>query len=100
MTNLIVFPEATEEIREAARFYAKVRKGLAKEFRQELESCFRRIVSQPNSNRNLSPNARCCSLNRFPYGVVYFLRNNTIYVVAVMHLHRDPEYWKKRIPEE
>jgi hypothetical protein len=36
-------------------------------------------------------------MRRFPYGVVYAIRNDEIYLIAVMHLKRRPFYWKKRI---
>jgi hypothetical protein len=35
-------------------------------------------------------------VRRFPYGVLYSEDAEGILVVAVMHLHRDPEYWKDR----
>jgi hypothetical protein len=35
-------------------------------------------------------------LTRFPYGVIYGLEGDTIIVVAVAHLHRQPRYWADR----
>jgi toxin ParE2 len=34
-------------------------------------------------------------LRRFPYGLVYRLAESEIVVLAVMHLHRKPDYWKR-----
>ena len=36
-------------------------------------------------------------LNRFPYGLLYAVEADRIIVVAVMHLHRRPGYWKDRL---
>ena len=39
-----------------------------------------------------------CKLNfhRFPYAIVYSLHGDTLFIKAVMHLHRRPFYWKAR----
>ncbi|MBM3333096.1 type II toxin-antitoxin system RelE/ParE family toxin, partial [Candidatus Sumerlaeota bacterium] len=39
---------------------------------------------------------RRCLLKRFPYGLIYRIETERIYVMAVAHLHREPGYWKKR----
>ena len=38
-------------------------------------------------------------VKRFPYGVVYNYENEEISILAVMHLYREPDYWKYRIQE-
>jgi len=35
--------------------------------------------------------------DRFPYGVVYLVEPDYVWIVAVMHLHREPGYWHKRL---
>jgi len=35
-------------------------------------------------------------VNRFPFGILYSVQNDQIYILAVMHLHKEPGYWKKR----
>jgi plasmid stabilization system protein ParE len=45
------------------------------------------------------PASRPCRqlrVNRFPYNVVYRIRELDIYVVAVAHSSRRPDYWKNR----
>jgi hypothetical protein len=32
-----------------------------------------------------------------PYGVIYQIRKETLLIVAVMHLGREPERWKSRL---
>jgi hypothetical protein len=36
-------------------------------------------------------------LERFPYRLLFVLEPERAVVVAVMHLHRRPEYWKRRV---
>ena len=35
----------------------------------------------------------------FPFGLLFRDLEEEIVVIAVMHLHRDPDYWKMRITE-
>ncbi len=56
-----------------------------------------RILSFADSWPKLSENTRRARTNRFPYGLIYTSDKNVIIVVAVMHLHRKPDYWKSRL---
>jgi toxin ParE1/3/4 len=44
----------------------------------------------------LEGDVRRCLVNRFPYGVLYSVESDRVYVLALMHLHRRPGYWKDR----
>ena len=33
---------------------------------------------------------------RFPYGIIYTTDGNDLLVIAVAHLHRQPNYWRDR----
>jgi hypothetical protein len=39
---------------------------------------------------------RRCLVRVFPYGVLFRVHPEQIVIVAIMHLHRDPGYWKER----
>jgi len=39
---------------------------------------------------------RRCLVNRFPFGVLYSVEPTSIFVIAVMHHRRRPDYWKNR----
>jgi hypothetical protein len=45
----------------------------------------------------MEEDVRRCLVNRFPYGVLYSIESTEIFILAVMHLRRDPDYWKKRL---
>lgn len=40
---------------------------------------------------------RRCRLSRFPYGLIYAIENADTLVLAVAHLHREPDYWRDRL---
>ena len=88
---------AKEELDEAVAHYESLRAGLGTELAQEVQNAIQRIVDFPNAWTPLSKNVYCCRTKRFTYGVLYTLRDQEILIVAVMHLHRKPGYWKGRL---
>jgi len=89
-------PEAEAEFLEAIDYYEGCRKGLGLEFAAEVHSVMERIAAHPRTWPVLSGEVRRSLMNRFPYGVLYAEHEGGICVLAVMHLHRDPDYWKQR----
>ena len=90
-------PAAKLELNEAVNYYEECKSGLGIEFAKEVYSTIYRIIQYPQAWFRLSKNTRRCLTNRFPYGVIYQILDNKIYIIAVMHLNRKPDYWKKRI---
>ena len=87
---------AQQELDDAVNWYNEQADGLGKEFLDELDRAVRRSVAFPLSCPEIEPGLRRCLLARFPYGLVYGLEGDTIVVVAVAHLHREPRYWADR----
>lgn len=94
--NLLLDPEANREIRQAAEFYEDSRQGLGLEFLDAVESAFNHIQQHPRTWRILKGRFRRYLLQRFPYGLIYAVEGQTIFVAAVMHLKRKPGYWVSR----
>ena len=88
---------AENELFEAIGYYNSESEGLGYEFAAEVNRTIDRIIEYPNAWAPLSKRTRRCRTNRFPYGVIYQVRGETILIVAVMHLHRDPESCKDRL---
>ncbi len=97
MAALSYHPEAKDEIREAADFYEQRRQGLGEEFLEELESLIGKIRLNPLRCGRVSGVFRCCRTRRFPYGIIYAVEDDEIFVAAVAHTKRKPGYWKKRL---
>lgn len=91
-------PDAESEFREAIEYYESCTAGLGLDFALEVEGSIQNIVAQPATWPILENEVRRCLTHRFPYGVLYSIEKDGILILAVMHLHRDPEYWKKRRP--
>lgn len=94
----IFHPEALNEFYESVRFYESQEPELGVEFAFEVESALERIADFPKLAPQIHLAARRGLVNRFPFGIVYLLLPDRIFVVAVAHLHRDPGYWLDRLP--
>ena len=70
--------------------------SLGEEFSLEVRTAMRNVLSYPNTWPVLEEGIRRCLVNRFPYGILYSIEPDRIFVLAVMHLHRRPGYWKER----
>jgi plasmid stabilization system protein ParE len=95
--NYYFLEPAKQELEEVVAYYEQQREGLGEEFALEFKSALQRILNHPLAWTTLSKNIRRCRTNRFPYGIVYNLQGDDIVIVAVMHLHRKPGYWKDRL---
>ena len=93
-------PEAEAELNAAVDYYEGINPGLGYEFAVEVYSTIEKIISFPKAWPELENEIRRCQTQRFPYGVLYILSEDVIFILAVMHLHRDPAYWKGRIQRD
>jgi plasmid stabilization system protein ParE len=87
---------AKSEFKEAVFYYNNQREGLGFEFGKEFKDALLRIVQFPEAWPRFSPRTRRCLLKRFPYAVLYQIRDTRIIVIAVMHMSRNPEIWNER----
>ena len=94
--RVVSHPEADEELEAAAIWYEERQPNLGEDFLDEFERTLRRIVVEPGRWRKIRGENRKLNFRRFPYAIVYSARADTIYIKAVMHLHRRPFYWKSR----
>ena len=90
---------ARAEFREAMTFYNAQKAGLGHDFSAEIKKSIQRIIEYPEAWSLISKRARRCRVNRFPFGVIYQVREDTLLIVAVMHLHREPDSWRRRLDQ-
>ncbi len=97
MAKLIYDPLAKVEIQEAAEYYESCREGLGQVFLDAAETAAHSISLYPLRWRKISGRFRRCLIKKFPYGIIYSVEGDEIFIAAVMHLKRKPGYWKKRL---
>lgn len=98
MYKLILLPLAREDIREAAKWYNRRKKGLGKRFTAQVREKMRLIRRHPKSAPIRYEAVRTAVLDQFPFMIHYTVdeTKQTIVVAAVLHTSRDPEEWKRR----
>ena len=97
--RLEFFEEARFEMREAALFYESRQKSLGRRFRDEIAYVSRSITRHPLLWRERPGGYRRVNCPIFPCYIAYIIDRETIFVAAVAHGHREPEYWKHRLKE-
>jgi len=88
---------AQSEVDDAVAWYDSQSHGLGTQFLDDLDRVIRRIVAYPLSSMEIEQGLRRCLFSRFPYGIIYGIDSETVIVVAVAHLHREPKYWIDRL---
>lgn len=95
-----ILAPAAAEFREAIAWYRATAPAAAEAFIQEIRIARARIVEHPHAWHRLGSDTRRFRLRRFPYGVIYAVEPEVIVIVAIAHLHREPEYWRDRFLRE
>jgi hypothetical protein len=62
----------------------------------EVQTTIDRILKFPQTWPVLDAEVRRCLVHRVPYGVQYSVEPDGVFILAVMHLRRDPDYRKHR----
>jgi len=90
-------PEALAEYEDAARYYSGCQPGLELRFIGCVEAAIRQIVQAPERWRVFEADVRRYLTKVFPFALLYTIEDDYILIIAVMHCHRKPGYWLRRI---
>jgi len=88
---------AQSEVDDAVAWYNNQADGLGLDFLDELDRSLRRALEYPLACPEIVSGLRRCLFARFPFGLIYGMENDSIVIVAVAHLHREPRYWADRL---
>jgi toxin ParE1/3/4 len=97
MTGILFHPDVRMDINESYSFYENQSQGLGDDFLIELEQAYHAILDLPVVWPLFAKGFRRYFLSRFPFAIVYKVETRAIYVVAVMHQSRKPNYWVERL---
>jgi toxin ParE1/3/4 len=88
--------EADSEFSAAISYYDIQEPGLGQRFEDEIDRALLWLVEHHQVCPLRRGIYRRMNLHVFPYYVPYVIRESTLWVVAVAHSRRRPEYWIKR----
>ena len=89
-------PEARRELFETIQYYESESPGLGEAFLRIVEDGIEQLLAFPESAPVLRGRVRRKVLRRFPYSLLYSIRDGEIRVLAVMNQKRRPFYWLGR----
>lgn len=99
--RVVIRPEVEQDVTEAAAWYDAQQAGLGEEFREEVIQVFDTLAVNPPlySRRHPRKDIRWRYPDRFPYRVVYELREaeQVVVVAAVLHAARHDRHWQRRV---
>lgn len=87
---------AKHELDDVVDYYNHERSGRGYEFLWEVFFGIERIKQFPEAWQVFHEDARRYLIRRFPYGIIYVGENDLILILAVAHLHREPDCWIDR----
>jgi hypothetical protein len=87
------------ELDESFIYYEEQIAGLGFEFIHEIKNAIKQIKVHSEAWAEYSNRTRRYLVKKFPFGVIYQIRENEILIVAIAHSHRKPMYWKERIEQ-
>lgn len=87
---------AKQELEDAASFYELEYPCLREKFREEVKKAILRIVGYPGAWSIERGEVRKCLLHKFPYKILYSIEQDYIFIIAIAHGHRKPDYWIER----
>lgn len=89
-------PLARQEYLEALEFYKQRSISVALDFQSEYERIEDQIIAFPESGHFELDRQQYKKrhLTNYPFTIVYRIQQGTIFILAVAHQSRNPDYWK------
>ena len=99
MFEIVLRKEAQLDLDEIFVWYEEQKEGLGFEFIDSFEKVLNKIAFNPYYASFIIEDARGASLKRFPYEVIYRVDEDQwqVRIIAVIHQHRNPEWFRNRI---
>jgi toxin ParE1/3/4 len=94
--KVVVSPLAQEDLNNASDFYELKRSGLGIRFIEAFEKTSEIILLGPAMFAIRYKNIRALSVVGFPYNIYYFVLNEQVNVIGIIHQKQHPKTWKKR----
>src|ERR1043166_5795064 len=94
--SIEILPGARNDLRGAYDWYFQRNPAAATSFLAEIERAIATLSDNPLMWPSYVEGTRRCVLRRFPFSIIYRVKDSSILIVAVAHGRRRPGYWRSR----
>ncbi len=94
--KIILLQEAFDEFNNAIEYYEEQQSQLGLKLKEEIDENINWLIHNSTVPRLRKGGYRRINLKIFPYYISYIVRERTIWVLAIAHSHRKPEFWVNR----
>jgi plasmid stabilization system protein ParE len=89
-------PEAIAELNDATDWYLARSPRSAARFVDNVDAALNKINADPLRFPVIESQFRACSVERFPYQIIYRVDPDRLFIMAIAHAKRRPGYWRNR----
>jgi len=97
VAELIIAPEAQQDVEKAYIWYEDRRFGLGEEFLGSVDGCLQAICRMPKQHAKVHEKYRRALLRRFPYAIFYEYAGEKVFVYSIFHTSQNPNKWRDRL---
>ena len=90
-------PDARHDLHDAQDYYKTKSDAVALAFTNQISWAIEQIILAPHRWKQYEHGTQRFLLSRFPYAIVYRIKDKEVQIVAVAHHKRMPGYWAPRI---
>jgi plasmid stabilization system protein ParE len=94
--NVRILTEAQEELTAAVAYHEELGSGSGVRLKKEARRVLTWIQANPEVPRLRPKGYRRVNLRTFPYYVACLIWEDSVWVLAIAHGHRSPEFWMNR----
>ena len=94
--NVVFSTYARQELQDAVNYLELKFEGLGYRFKSAIKTALQLIARHPEAWAIERGEIRKCLLHKFPYKVLYSIEPDHIFIIAIAHQHREPDYWIDR----
>ena len=95
--ELVIAPEARQDVDEAYSWYEERRTGFGEEFLGCVEACIQLICRTPELYPKVHEEYRRALVRRFPYAIFYDYFDGKVFLYSIFHTSKNPKKWRKRL---
>lgn len=100
MFRLRSHPEADAELDDQLAYLSRETLWQATKFADAFQAALVRIRTHPTHAHFIWKEFRRFNMPGFSHSLIYRSRNDEVFLIAVMHEKRHPDYWKNRIQDD